>query len=76
MQIHPGSSPIISHAGQGLHQWFPRGAGNMQITGNWVYWVGMAGEVGGEQASELARRWGAETQKAGRTQKAGPSAED
>lgn len=42
-------------------------------------WV--AAEEGEEQASELARRWGAETQKAGGTQeaggtqKAGPSAE-
>lgn len=55
MQIHPGSSPIISHAGQGLHQWFPRGAGNMQITGNGEYRVGMAGEVGG-RTSERARK--------------------
>lgn len=31
MQIHPGGSPIIIHAGQRLRQWFPRGAGNMQI---------------------------------------------
>lgn len=37
-------------------------------------WVGA--EEGKEQASELARRWGTETQKAGGTQKAGPSAED
>lgn len=37
-------------------------------------WV--AAEEVEEQANELARRWGAETQKAGGTQKAGPTAED
>lgn len=37
-------------------------------------WV--AAKEGEEQASKQARRWGAETQKAGGTQKAGPSAED
>lgn len=31
MLIHPGDSPIISRAWQGLHQWFPGGAGTMQI---------------------------------------------
>lgn len=33
-------------------------------------------EQGKEKASEQARRWGAETQKAGGAQKAGPSAEN